>query len=172
MSADLATLDLPALTAEAERLGYVRYDDLRWLGLGGRSVVYNGNDEAAALRWLLATPEARRLAAIVDAAEARGRKQSALDDDIAHYREHDACWALLAGWRTLTLDAAIPLELAEAEARGREAERADVVAWLRDIADGTRARPDSRWDDVVDTLDAVVDDVGRGLVRQRTARVR
>jgi hypothetical protein len=85
-------------------------------------------DEAALLRVMLATPEARRLAAIVDAAEARGREQAALDDHNAHYREHDAGWALLAGWRALTLDAAIPLALAEAEARGREAERADALA--------------------------------------------
>jgi hypothetical protein len=144
MPADLSTLDL---AAEAERLGYVRHGApgvVRWAD--GECTLASWHDgdcaamwwevrggvalatEAAALRWLLDQPEARRLAAIVDAAEARGRKQSALDDDIAHYREHDACWALLAGWRTLTLDAAIPLALAEAEARGREAERADALA--------------------------------------------
>ena len=177
MSADLATLDLAALTAEAERLGYVRDAD----GLAARwrapwfvtAIVYTRGhfaprwhdqtslvfaDEAAALRWLLDQPEARRLAAIVDAAEARGREQSPTLADVSATAVRERVYLTgLVEQRTAERDAA--------EARGREAERADVVAWLRDIADGTRARPDSRWDDVVDTLDALVDDVGRGCHR-------
>jgi hypothetical protein len=89
MPADPSTLDLAALTAEAERLGYVRGRadgrGVEWLA--GESVVARWlagwgpplADEAAALRWLLATPEARRLAAIVEAAEARGRAAERAD---------------------------------------------------------------------------------------------
>jgi len=87
MSADPSTLDIAALTAEAARLGYVR-DAAVWRGPDGRLRVWTHEaitprwhegltrvlaDEAAALRWLLDQPEARRLAAIVEAAEARGR---------------------------------------------------------------------------------------------------
>jgi hypothetical protein len=115
--ADPSTLDIPALIAEAERLGYVRERDPddglpwwvdsrpramlcpdgNWL-VDGRRV---GPDEAAALRWLLATPEARRLADIVEAAEARGREAERADVLAAVDAEREApepdLWRL--AWR-------------------------------------------------------------------------
>jgi len=80
---DPSTLDLPALTAEAERLGYVRERDPddglpwwvdsqpramlcpdgNWLVDGRRAGAAGVADEAAALRWLLAQPEALARAA-------------------------------------------------------------------------------------------------------------
>jgi len=137
--ADPATLDLAGLTAEAGRLGYERIGQSpgtvvwttaargderpvladyaqvtarRWQDDSGS---HRGQTEAAALRWLLATPEARRLAAIVDAAKARGREQG----------------ALLRAVVERALDEHRDAEIAAAEARGRDAERAAVVAWLR-----------------------------------------
>jgi hypothetical protein len=120
--ADLATLDLPALAAEAGRLGYVRDDALAWRGPDGRSRVWTHEaitprwhegltrvlaDEAAALRWLLDQPEARRLAAIVDAAEARGR-EAERDDVVAWLRDDGpdgpaGVWARATGGSELTI---------------------------------------------------------------------
>jgi len=140
MPADPSTLDLPALTAEAKRLGYVRRGApgvVRWAD--GECTLASWHDgdcaamwwevrggvalatEAAALRWLLDQPKARRLAAIVDAAEARGRE--------AERAEVAALRADLHLLREDLMRASVALEKARNE--GREAERADVVAWLR-----------------------------------------
>jgi len=64
---------------------------------------------------VLAQPEAVARRAIVDAAEARGRTQG----------------ALLRAVVERALDEHRDAEIAAAEARGRDAERATVVAWLR-----------------------------------------
>jgi hypothetical protein len=156
---DLTTLDLAGLTAEAERLGYTREVGawgFRWvLGDQRRLVSLDAplalwwsephrphDGEAAALRWLLATPEAQRLRAIVDAAEAMGHDKGYCDGGEALARglslaltaagiaappgAHTAVEHVSAQVET------IPVALAEAEARGRDAERAAVVA--RDYA--------------------------------------
>ena len=116
-------------------------------------------DEAAALRWLLDQPEARRLAAIVDAAEARGREQSPTLADVSATAVRERVYLTgLVEQRTAERDAA--------EARGREAERADVVAWLRraEAAYGVE-RPET-----AALLDARLDIEGRYHATDRAGR--
>jgi len=131
--ADLSTLDLAALAAEAKRLGYVRHGApgvVRWAD--GECTLASWHDgdcaamwwevrggvalatEAAALRWLLDQPEARRLAAIVEAAEARGREAERADVLAAVDAEREAsepdlwrlAWRIQHGEHAATTDRA------------------------------------------------------------------